>query len=116
MFTGIAESYDLTNDIFSFGMHRSWKSKAIKYADILDNEIVLDIATGTGDLAIEINDKHPKSKVYGLDFSPGMLEIARKRSNSDIEFIEGDALNLPFDDNSVSKSFISYGIRNVDSV
>ncbi|MDC1068012.1 bifunctional demethylmenaquinone methyltransferase/2-methoxy-6-polyprenyl-1,4-benzoquinol methylase UbiE [Candidatus Kapabacteria bacterium] len=115
MFTNLANNYDLTNDIFSFGMHRSWKTKAIKYAEIKENERVLDIATGTGDLAIEISKSHPKSEVIGLDFSSGMLDVARKRTDNSIEFIEGDALDLPFDDNSINKCFISYGIRNVDS-
>lgn len=115
MFTGIAESYDKTNDIFSFGMHRSWKTQAIQMAEIQDGDDILDIATGTGDLAIEIFEKHTITNITGLDFSPGMLEIARKRSNK-INFIEGDALDLPFSDNSINKCFISYGIRNVDSV
>lgn len=115
MFSGIADSYDKTNDVFSFGMHRSWKSKAINMATIKNGENILDIATGTGDLAIEIKQIYPECKVFGLDFSPKMLEIARKK-NSEIDFIEGDALSLPFDNSSLDKCFISYGIRNVDSV
>jgi demethylmenaquinone methyltransferase/2-methoxy-6-polyprenyl-1,4-benzoquinol methylase len=115
MFTSIAKDYDKTNDVFSFGMHKGWKTETIKLAEIKANDKVLDIATGTGDLALEIKDTYPNSEVIGLDFSPGMLEVARERSKGSIEFIEGDALNLPFDDESINKCFISYGIRNVDS-
>lgn len=118
MFSSLAESYDLANDVFSVGMHRNWKKKAIKLAEINDNDIVLDIATGTGDLALKIKQNFPKSKVFGLDFSHKMLDVAKERANNeryDIEFIEGDVLNLPFKDESINKCFISYGIRNVDS-
>lgn len=119
MFSSISGSYDLANDVFSFGMHRSWKKKAIKKADIKDGDKVLDLATGTGDLALSIKNIYPDAEITAADFSPKMLEVLDERSKKEeleIIIVEADALNLPFDDNSFDKCFISYGIRNVDSV
>lgn len=119
MFSSISKNYDLANDVFSFGMHRSWKKKAIKQAEIKANNKILDLATGTGDLALSIKSAYPNSIVTAADFSPKMLEVLEQRSNQeniDLDIIEADALNLPFEDSSFDKCFISYGIRNVDSV
>lgn len=129
-FERIARGYDLTNDAISFGMHRLWKAKAV---DILlsagsdqksDQEPrqFLDVCCGTGDLALRIASRLDKSdRVTGLDFSNQMLEVARARettssSGASLTWIEGDAQNLPFEDDSFDGAIISFGLRNLTNI
>ena len=117
MFSEISTKYDLMNDILSFGIHRLWRRKLVKLLNLDKNSYVIDLASGTGDLAIALNEK--TGKVIGTDFCDDMLVIARQKAkakNIDIEFIQADALDLPFEDNTFTASTISFGIRNVDNV
>ncbi len=119
MFNRIATRYDLINDLLSFGIHRLWLKKAIQIVSPTDNLAIIDFATGTGKFAIEFAKKNPSSSIVGLDFSEKMLEIAQKRAckfGYKIEFLQGDALNTPFEDNTFDIATISYGIRNVNSI
>ncbi len=118
MFSDIAPKYDRANDVLSFGVARGWRRKAVKRSGIGPGGRVLDVATGTGDLAFAF--KHvvgDSGSVTGLDFSEGMLKVAeakRDRRGLDVEFLQGDALDLPFDAGSFDVASIAFGIRNVD--
>jgi demethylmenaquinone methyltransferase/2-methoxy-6-polyprenyl-1,4-benzoquinol methylase len=118
MFANISGKYDILNDILSFGTHRSWKTKFVKMTNPDGNSKILDIATGTGDIAFKFYElKFGRVKITGIDFTPEMINIANERKqNRNINFIVGDALNLPFEDNTFDINTISFGIRNVDDV
>lgn len=119
MFNRIARRYDLANDILSFGIHRLWLKKAVKVAKPSPNSYILDLATGTGKLAFEFAKLKNGLKIFALDFSENMIAIAQQKAKSlklDVEFIIGDALNIPFSDSSFDIVSMSYGIRNVASI
>ena len=117
MFEAIAPAYDLNNRLHSFWRDQAWRKKAVRLAKIGPEDDVLDVACGTGDLTEALAKAGPKS-IVGLDYTPGMLEIAkdklRKRRNElDISYIEGDATRLECDDESKDVITIAFGIRNV---
>lgn len=115
MFNSISKSYDKLNNIISFNMHSNIKKRAIGNLP-LDHKIkVLDVCTGTGDIAIYFAKLLPCAKITGIDFSPEMLKIASVKAQNlkNINFIEGDALNLPFQDDEFDITFISFGLRNL---
>ncbi len=119
MFSDISPKYDLLNNIFTFGLHKKWKKELLNISTDVGGGRVLDIASGTGDIALLFAKQN--YKVTALDFSEKMLEVLRKRVRGSgrglaqrIEIVQGDALNLPFDDNSFDIATIGYGIRNVD--
>jgi demethylmenaquinone methyltransferase/2-methoxy-6-polyprenyl-1,4-benzoquinol methylase len=121
-FDRIAFRYDLSNDVISFGMHRLWKDRALKTLQVKKGGTYLDLCCGTGDLAFKLAKAVGSAgKVVGLDFSPNMLETARTRSadgvdgndSATIEWLEGDAQNLPFDDGTFDGAIISFGLRNL---
>jgi len=116
IFNDISRSYDFLNHFLSLGIDIIWRKRFIKSLDFFDGDKVLDVATGTGDVAFSIRKKF-KTEITALDLSINMLEIAKKKSNkyniNDIVFIEGDAENLPFEDNLFDKVVISYGLRNL---
>ncbi len=115
MFAEIASKYDLLNDVLSFGMHRLWKKKLIKLSSPISESRILDLATGTGDIAFLYSKI--SNNVIGVDLTPEMIEVAKKRSNShNPKFMVGDALKLDFEDNSFDIISISFGIRNVDDI
>ena len=121
MFASIAGSYDRNNEVHSFGVHRRWKRFAVKAARVGAGESVLDVACGTGDLAERFAQSTPRpGRVVGLDFTREMLDVARARQERNagrgwvpIEYVEGDAMNLPFADGSFDAVSIAFGIRNV---
>jgi len=116
IFNDISKTYDFLNHFLSGGIDIIWRKKFIKSLTFINNDKVLDVATGTGDIAFAIRKRY-KAEVIGLDLSANMLEIAKQKSKkyniNDISFIEGDAENLPFDDNTFDKLVISYGLRNL---
>ena len=109
MFDNISNFYDTANNIISLGTHKLVKRLAVDNCKFQGK--VLDLCTGTGDIARLL---HKKCEAIGLDFSPKMLEIAKKK-HPDIEFIEGDCTNLPFEDNSFDAVTISFGFRNIEN-
>ncbi|MEW6714688.1 MAG: bifunctional demethylmenaquinone methyltransferase/2-methoxy-6-polyprenyl-1,4-benzoquinol methylase UbiE [Nitrospirota bacterium] len=118
MFTTIAHRYDFLNMVLSLGIDKRWRRFAINQLLKSDKARYLDVATGTGDVALEIVRSIPGSKVNGVDFSEGMLEIGKEKvSNAGLgERINmgfGDATALPFEDNTFDGSIIAFGIRNV---
>ena len=121
MIADISENYDGLNRVISFGTDIKWRKKVL--AIIIDHqpESILDIATGTGDLAIKFAEKTSATKIIGLDLSEGMLSIARKKVadtelKNTIEFIKGDSEALPFKDNMFDAITVSFGIRNFENL
>jgi demethylmenaquinone methyltransferase / 2-methoxy-6-polyprenyl-1,4-benzoquinol methylase len=117
-FGNISKRYDFINDLISFGMHRLWKKLSVKYLAIKDHDKILDIATGTGDLAFLLAKKYSNSQVIGLDPSKEMLSVAKKKLDhqpfltKNIKFIEGKMEELPFSSDSFDKIIIAFGVRN----
>ncbi len=121
MFDSISRRYDFLNHFLTLGIDKSWRTKAIKTVN-KDGSVqyLLDIATGTGDLAFEAM-KQNIPDVLGLDLSPGMLEIARDKAKKNtiqgnVEFVEGDSENLPFNDNTFDAVTVGYGVRNFENM
>ena len=115
MFADIAHRYDLLNHLLSFGVDTQWRNQAVKLALKDSPKSILDVATGTGDLAIALKRAMPSSRVSGIDFSAGMLKFAKEKSKKkafDIDFRVGDGQNIDFADNSFDLVTIAYGIRN----
>ncbi|MBK8221504.1 MAG: bifunctional demethylmenaquinone methyltransferase/2-methoxy-6-polyprenyl-1,4-benzoquinol methylase UbiE [Candidatus Obscuribacter sp.] len=123
-FERIAGGYDRANDVISMGMHRAWKMRAVsQLVDVGGPGRFLDVCCGTGDLSILLaRMAAPGSTVTGLDFSQNMLEIAEIRAHRKLrkippqtilDFVRGDAQNLPFERNSFDGAIISFGLRNL---
>ena len=116
MFNDISSTYDFLNHFLSLGIDIIWRKKFIQSLNFSNQDKVLDVATGTGDVAFKIRKQY-SSEIIGIDLSANMLEVAKTKANkmdvADIEFIEGDAENLPFDDSTFDKLVISYGLRNL---
>jgi demethylmenaquinone methyltransferase/2-methoxy-6-polyprenyl-1,4-benzoquinol methylase len=131
LFTRIAPRYDLMNDLQSFGLHRYWKHKVINLARPVSTDIALDLCCGTGDLVLLLAKRG--ASVLGLDFSERMLEVAFSRNqrircrsegeapdagpatkkHAPLQFVQGDALRLPFPDQSFDIVTVAYGLRNL---
>lgn len=131
MFDSIAPAYDFMNTAMTFGLHRRWRDKAIGMAlatDAMRRCVadgapfdILDVATGTGDVAFTLARRLPQARVTGIDLSTGMLDIARdKRAAmqadlaSRLAFEAGDCLDLKFADNSFQMVTVAYGVRNFE--
>ena len=113
MFDRIARRYDLVNTVLSGGTDAGWRRRAARETGIGAGGSALDVACGSGKLTAELaRIAGPTGHIVGLDFSPQMLEVAR-HDHPDIEFEEGDALKLPFDDAIFDASTIAFGLRNL---
>ena len=115
MFASIAPRYDLLNRVLSLGVDRSWRREAASEALLLSPARLLDVATGTGDFALELKRRSPQTAVTASDFVPQMLDIGRRKAVSkhlDIAFEEGDALNLPYPDATFEALTCAFGFRN----
>ena len=117
-FDEIAQKYDRFNDLITFGMHRYWKRFVVRQTGLHPEEHCLDLCCGTGDIAREVLRQYPASKVTGLDFSQKMLNIAKSKSsnNSGIQYLLGDAMEIPFPDTNFDAVTIGYGLRNVPNL
>ena len=120
MFDTISNEYDGLNRVISFGIDVKWRKKVVDIVTKHQPSNILDIATGTGDLAINLA-KTNASEIVGLDISEGMLEvgrkkIAQKKLDSKIKMKLGDSENLPFDDNTFDAITVAFGIRNFESL
>jgi demethylmenaquinone methyltransferase/2-methoxy-6-polyprenyl-1,4-benzoquinol methylase len=116
LFATVASRYDLINDVQSLGFHRVWKRRLLRLADARPGERALDLCCGTGDLAFALAKKG--AQVVGLDFSEAMLKVALKKfevqsSKFKVEFVRGDAQQIPFPENSFDLLTIGYGLRNL---
>jgi len=112
-FAKIARRYDATNHVLSLGTDILWRRKVAAVVARLKPRTVLDIATGTGDLAAAISDKCPGAHITGVDFSEPMLAIARQRKIPRLELLHADAMHLPFPAGAFDVLTISFGLRNL---
>jgi demethylmenaquinone methyltransferase/2-methoxy-6-polyprenyl-1,4-benzoquinol methylase len=120
MFNNIAPKYDFLNQVLSLGIHKGWRRKAIRMLAAENPRTVLDIATGTGDFAIEAMKLNPE-KVVGVDISEGMLKLGIEKMNKlglshKIELKAGDSENLAFPDNSFDAVTVGFGVRNFENL
>lgn len=119
MFDGISKDYDRLNDLMTFRLHKKIKRNVVRSLSSLLSPIssltFLDLCTGTGDIAAILKENYPDSKIIGIDFSEKMLEIAREK-HSGIDFLQGDCIRLPFEDESVDVCLISFGLRNIGNM
>lgn len=120
MFNTISKEYDGLNRVISFGIDVKWRKKVVALVNAQSPKLVLDIATGTGDLAINLAETNAE-KIIGLDISPGMLEVGREKIskkglNSTIEMVIGDSENLPFEDNTFDAITVAFGVRNFENL
>ncbi len=109
MFDRIAGVYDLMNGVMTAGMHHRWRARAADLARVGPGSRALDVATGTGDLAVELASRG--ADVVGMDFAEGMLELARKKAPS-LTFEPGDAQALAYEDGSFDAATVGFGARN----
>jgi demethylmenaquinone methyltransferase/2-methoxy-6-polyprenyl-1,4-benzoquinol methylase len=119
MFDEISPKYDLLNHLLSFNIDKAWRKKLVSRIDTGHHLYILDVATGTADLAVQIVKSRPLAKVVGVDLSIGMLNLGKekvKKNNlSDrIELLQGDAENINFEDNSFDVVTVAFGVRNYE--
>jgi demethylphylloquinol methyltransferase len=119
IFNKIAPVYDELNNRLSFGQHRVWKEMAVKWSQAKPGNTCIDLCCGSGDLSLQMARRVGKTgKVYGVDFSYELLEVAKERGQNiypepHITWIEADVLDLPFEDNYFDAATMGYGLRNV---
>ena len=120
MFDTISKEYDGLNRVISFGIDVKWRKKVVKIIAATNPKSILDIATGTGDLAINLV-KTSASKITGLDISGGMLEVGRKKIEklqltNTIDMVLGDSEKIPFEDNTFDAVTVAFGVRNFENL
>ena len=121
VFTNVASKYDIMNDVMSVGIHRVWKDAMMDWLAPRDGQRLLDVAGGTGDVAFRFLKRAPGASATVLDMTESMLVEGQKRAEAaqmaeKLEWIVGDAMALPFEDNSFDRYTISFGIRNVTRI
>tara|TARA_B100001250_G_scaffold307547_1_gene269381 strand:+ start:1066 stop:1806 length:741 start_codon:yes stop_codon:yes gene_type:complete len=117
VFTSVSKNYDIMNDAMSFGMHRLWKRILIELATVGDNDIVLDIASGTGDISKLISKEYPNTSIFMSDINYDMLSEGRNRAidesfDSNCLFCQLSGEMLPFKDNAFDLITVGFGLRN----
>ena len=120
MFDNISGNYDFLNHFLSLGIDTVWRKKAIRQLEAIHPKLILDVATGTGDFAVEALKLNP-DKVIGIDISEGMLEVGRKKMakrglDTKIELRSGDSENLPFEQNKFDAIIVGFGVRNFENL
>ena len=120
MFDTISKEYDSLNRVISFGIDIKWRNKVVEIIGKTNPETILDIATGTGDLAISLTKTSAK-KIIGLDISKGMLSVGRKKIeklnlNNKIEMVLADSEEIPFEDASFDAITVAFGVRNFENL
>ncbi|MFT5942076.1 MAG: demethylmenaquinone methyltransferase/2-methoxy-6-polyprenyl-1,4-benzoquinol methylase [Sediminicola sp.] len=120
MFDTISANYDGLNRVISFGIDIKWRKRVVAILKAKQPQNILDIATGTGDLAINLVETGAK-KIVGLDISKGMLEVGKKKINekkltNTIEMVVGDSEDLPFQENTFDAVTVAFGVRNFDNL
>lgn len=119
MFDRIAGRYDLMNSVMTAGLHEQWRRRAVQVAEVGPGDHVLDVATGTGDLAFELARAVSPGSVTGVDFSEQMLSVARQKQpgavaglDAEVVFERGNALDLGYDDDTFDAVTVAFGVRN----
>ncbi len=120
MFDSISGNYDFLNHFLSLGIDIRWRKKAIKLLAKSKPKLILDVATGTGDFAVETLKLNP-DQVIGVDISEGMLEVGRKKMKArgidhKIDLRLGDSENLPFEENKFDAVIVAFGVRNFENL
>jgi demethylmenaquinone methyltransferase/2-methoxy-6-polyprenyl-1,4-benzoquinol methylase len=120
MFDNISGNYDNLNRVISFGIDVKWRKKVLKIVSDTNPKIILDIATGTGDLAILMTQTNAE-KIIGLDISAGMLEVGKKKVEEKklshiIDLVLGDSEKIPFEDNYFDAITVGFGVRNFENL
>jgi demethylmenaquinone methyltransferase / 2-methoxy-6-polyprenyl-1,4-benzoquinol methylase len=110
MFSTVAPRYDFITRTFSYGMDRRWKRTGLERATLPDKPVVLDLAAGTGDFSLMVNERYPGARAVAVDITERMLQLARDRGVK--HTVCGDAGHLPFPDHSFDCVFVGYGLRN----
>lgn len=115
LFTRVAPHYDKLNNVISLGTQKLWRKKLLAGLEFKPGVKALDICCGTGDLAIAMAKRLPQGRVTGVDFNAAMLKIAKRKTKAipNLILINGDAMNLPLDDESFDIVTIGFGLRNV---
>jgi demethylmenaquinone methyltransferase/2-methoxy-6-polyprenyl-1,4-benzoquinol methylase len=118
VFSSVADKYDVMNDAMSLGIHRLWKEAMMDWLAPRPGQRLLDVAGGTGDIAFRFLDRAGQAEATVLDLTAPMLDAGRKRAEAadladSLDWVEGDAMALPFADNSFDVYTVSFGIRNV---
>jgi demethylmenaquinone methyltransferase/2-methoxy-6-polyprenyl-1,4-benzoquinol methylase len=121
LFSTIPAHYDKMNRVMSLGLDMNWRRKSIRLANFKNDGRLLDLATGTGDMIIAARKILPGVKFVGMDFCNPLMRLAQEKLNGKqnsqaIKWIQGDALQLPFDDNCFDGAFTAFALRNVTSV
>ena len=120
MFDNISGKYDFLNHFFSLGIDKLWRKKVLKIVKEIPHSEILDVATGTGDLAIALS-KLEGSNIIGVDISNKMLDVGKekvikKKLSNSVELKYGDSLNLPFDDKQFDVVTVAFGVRNFENI
>ena len=118
VFTSVASKYDIMNDVMSVGIHRVWKDAMMDWLAPRDGQRLLDVAGGTGDIAFRFLGRAPGARAVVCDMTESMLISGKQRADAErladkLDWVVGDAMNLPFEDSSFDVYTISFGIRNV---
>ncbi|REK77255.1 demethylmenaquinone methyltransferase [Paenibacillus paeoniae] len=118
LFETIAPKYDLMNDIISFRRHKAWRKYTMERMNVQHGQSALDICCGTCDWTIDLAKASGTGRIVGLDFSQNMLDVGEKKVkklglNDQIELVQGNAMSLPFEDNSFDYVTVGFGLRNV---
>ncbi len=121
VFTNVASRYDVMNDVMSIGIHRLWKDAMMDWLAPRPGQRLLDVAGGTGDIAFRFLKRAPGASAVVLDMTESMLVEGKKRADAEamadrLDWVTGDAMALPFEDNSFDVYTISFGIRNVTRI
>ena len=120
MFDNISHRYDFLNHFLSLGIDKGWRKKAVKLLKPSSPRIILDVATGTGDFALQSLDLNP-DKIVGVDISAGMLDVGRRKMVNKgvdhmVEMIQADSENLPFEQNKFDAVTVAFGVRNFENL
>jgi demethylmenaquinone methyltransferase/2-methoxy-6-polyprenyl-1,4-benzoquinol methylase len=121
MFNNISSKYDFLNHLLSLGIDKGWRTKAIKSIAIVDPDIILDVATGTGDLAIAAAEKLPKTTIIGIDIADQMLEVGKVKINQKtlsnrITMMVGDSESINYPNDHFDAVLCAYGVRNFQNL
>ena len=115
IFNSISGDYDHMNNIISLNQHTAWRNRTMKEMFLKNGHKILDVCCGTGDWTIQLAEKAPGANVTGLDFSGNMLEVAKGKVENygNITLLQGNAMDLPFEDDSFNFVTIGFGLRNL---